>query len=82
MFQVLSLIALQVCSVIVLWSLNAVNQAATDTFALFLSIDVLAFVLTSYVYRSYRGGSSPSQSWVSTGYLALIVLLVSILAAV
>ncbi len=82
MFQVLSLITLQVCSVVVLWSLNALNQASTDAFALFLSIDVLAFVLTSYLYRSYRAGSSPHPTWVSAGYLALVVLLVSMLAVV
>ncbi len=82
MFQVLSLITLQVCSVVVLWSLNALNQASTDAFALFLSIDVLAFVLTSYLYRSYRAGASPHPTWVSAGYLALVVLLVSMLAVV
>ncbi len=81
-FQVVALIALQACALAVLWSLNALTQADTDAFALFLSIDVLAFVLTSYVYRSFRGGSSPSSTWISAGYLALVVLLVSILAVV
>jgi hypothetical protein len=75
--QVIFLIALQVSSLVVLWLINPLTQAATDTFALYLSLDLLAFVMTSYVYRSRRSSRAPNQAWMACGYLALVVLLVS-----
>ncbi len=78
--QVVFLLALQVCALVVLWSINPLTQAATDAFALFLSMDVLAAAVVSYTYRSFRHGSTPSEAWMSAGYLALAVLILSILA--
>lgn len=76
-FQVIFLIALQVVTLAVLWLLNPLTQAATDTFALYLSLDLLAFAMISYIYRSRRESREPSVAWLATGYLALMVLLVS-----
>ncbi len=78
--QVVFLIALQVTSLVVLWAMNPLTQAATDTFALYLSLDLLAFVVLSYIYRSLRMSREPSQAWMALGYFALVVLLVSNLA--
>lgn len=78
--QVIFLIALQVSTIAVLWLLNPLTQSATDTFALYLSLDLLAFAMISYIYRSRRNGRYPSQSWMALGYLSLVVLLVSNLA--
>ena len=75
--QVVFLIALQGASIVVLWLLNPLTQSATDTFALFLSVDLLAFAMMSYLYRSRRSGVEASPAWLAVGYLALIVLLVS-----
>ena len=75
--QVVFLIALQGTSIVVLWLLNPLTQSATDTFALFLSVDLLAFAMMSYLYRSRRSGVEASSAWLDVGYLALIVLLVS-----
>ena len=69
--------ALQVATIVVLWFLNPLTQASTDTFALYLSADLLAFAMISYIYRSRRGSGTPSQPWLAVGYLALIMLLVS-----
>ena len=76
-FQVVFLIVLQVTTLVVLWLLNPVTQIATDTFALYLSLDLLAFAMISYIYRSKRGAKEPSIAWLAIGYLALMVLLVS-----
>lgn len=78
--QVIFLIALQVTSLVVLWAMTPLTQSATDTFALYLSMDLVAFVLISYIYRSTRMSREPSRVWMSVGYLALVVLLVSNLA--
>ena len=76
-FQIVFLITLQVAALVVLWLLNPVTQIATDTFALYLSLDLLAFAMISYIYRSKRGAKEPSTAWLALGYLALMVLLVS-----
>lgn len=78
--QVVFLVALQAATTSVLWLLNPLTQAATDTFALYLSVDFLAFALISYIYRSRKASGAPSQTWLALGYLALIVLLVANLA--
>ncbi|MDG6986130.1 MAG: hypothetical protein JRM73_05225 [Nitrososphaerota archaeon] len=75
--QIIFLITLQVVTLPVLWLMNPVAQVATDTFALYLSLDLLAFVLISYIYRTRSVGREPSAAWLSVGYLAIIVLLVS-----
>ncbi len=82
MIQVIFLLVLQGCAIIVLWSLNPLSQSTTDAFALFLSIDILAFAVMSYLYRSFRSHARPSEGWLSLGYLALAVLIVSILVTV
>ena len=78
--QVVFLIALQGTSLVVLWLLNPLTQAATDTFALYLSVDLLAFAMMSYIYRSRRYDRVASAAWLAVGYLVLIILLVSNLA--
>jgi hypothetical protein len=75
--QVIFLLAIQFTSIVVLWSLNPLTQAATDTFALYLSLNMVAFAIVSYMYRSRRSSKAPSPAWLAIGYLALIVLLVS-----
>lgn len=76
-FQVIFLVALQFLTLAVLWILNPLTQQATDSFALYLSLDLLAFAIISYIYRSRRESRDPSRAWLAVGYLALIVLLVS-----
>ncbi len=75
--QVIALAVLQVVSTLVLWLLSPISQTTTDTFALYLSVSLLAFALVSYIYRSSKNGKAPSQPWVSFGYFTIIVLLAS-----
>jgi hypothetical protein len=80
--QVIFLVALQASTVPVLWALNPVSREATDAFTLYLSLDLLAFAIVSYIYRSKRSARAPDAAWLAVGYLALVVLLVSELIAV
>jgi hypothetical protein len=75
--QVIFILAIQFTSLIVLWFLNPLTQAATDTFALYLSLNMVAFAIISYIYRSRRNSKIPSPAWMAIGFLVLIVLLVS-----
>ena len=78
--QFVFLVVLQASTIPVLWLLNPISQASTDAFALYLSLDLLAFAILSYAYRSMRWGRKPNQGWMAVGYLSLIILLVSALA--
>ncbi len=80
MLEVIFLVALQIASLVVLWLINPLTQAATDTFALYLSLNLVTFAIISYTYRSIKNGKIPSQAWMAVGYLVLIVLIVSNLA--
>jgi hypothetical protein len=75
--QVVFLLGLQVTSFVVLWAMTPLTQPATDTFALYLSLNLLAFVILSYIYRMRRMSRNPNTALIATGYLVLIVLLVS-----
>lgn len=78
--QLIFLVVLQASTIPVLWLLNPISQSSTDAFALYLSLDLLAFAILSYGYRSTRWGGKPNQAWMAVGYFSLIVLLVSALA--
>jgi hypothetical protein len=82
MLETIFLVSLQCTTVVVLWLLNPLTQSATDTFALYLSLDLVAFAILSYTYRSLKNGGTPRQAWMAVGYLVLIVLIVSNLVLV
>jgi phosphoglycerol transferase MdoB-like AlkP superfamily enzyme len=73
------LIVLQVIATALLWVLNPIDQAQTDAFALFLSVDLISFAMLSYQYRVRRHEQTPNPAWTAIGYLALIALLVGVL---
>ena len=74
---------MEFAALLVLWLLNPLTQSATDTFALYLTPDLVAFAILSYIYRSTKGtGELPSQARMAIGYLALVVLLVSNLSLI
>ncbi len=75
--QVIFLIVLQLASFTLLWLINPITQAATDTFALYLSLDLVAFAMLSYIYRSTKHGLDPAEGWMSLGYVSLVALLIS-----
>jgi hypothetical protein len=71
------IIALQVTATAILWFLAPITQAATDTFALYLSVDLVGFAMLSYQYRVTKAGRGASQAWLALGYLAMVTLLAS-----
>jgi hypothetical protein len=80
--QVIMLIALQVTATGLLWFLNPIGQGATDTFALYLSVDLLSFAMLSYQYRTRKYDRKPSSLWLAVGYFVLVLLLTSNLTLV
>ncbi len=73
-FFVILLLLMQAFSVVFLWSLDTFTQASEDLFAIFLSIDLLAFAMLSYIYRKQRTEEGV-RGWVILGGCAAILVL-------
>jgi hypothetical protein len=71
------ILILQAISVVLLWTLNSVNAASLDVFALFLAVDLLGFVLVVQFYRSIREGYVEGKGWIILAALAIVAILIS-----
>jgi len=68
-------ILLALLSVVFLWTLSPIGSQSQTTFAIYLSIDLVAFAMASYIFRKskWREGVGP---WpIVAGCVALLVLL-------
>ncbi len=48
---------------------NNVNQ---NTFALFLTIELIAFAMTSYIYRTEKNRDLPKRLWIIVGSCVIV----------
>jgi membrane associated rhomboid family serine protease len=62
-------------SVIFLWTLNPVSSQSQTTFAIYLSIDLVVFVMVSYIFRMSKWGEDVRRLPLIAGCVALLVLL-------
>ena len=71
------LLVLQAVSIVLLWTLDALNQVSEGTFALFLAVDMISFAMVSYIYRHDKEAEPPSRGWLIVGSVLVLVLLFS-----
>jgi hypothetical protein len=73
---VLLLLAVEAISVFLLWTLDPLTSQGQDAFALFLAVDLMAFAMMSYVYRTLSAGGSVSRVFVvaGCGFIAVLLL--------
>jgi hypothetical protein len=76
---IIFLLVLQGVSLVLLWTLDALNQVSEEIFALFLAVDMLSFAMISYVYRHAKGNEVPNRGWLIIGSALVLVLLFSTL---
>ncbi len=74
---IIPLLFLQADTAGLLWFLEATSQITEQIFALLLSVEMLAFAMTSYAYRNSRRYTSLSKAWIVVGCVALLLLLFS-----
>ncbi len=74
---VLSLVGLQVIVTAFLWTLDPTGRGAQATFATFLGVDLLAFAVISYLYRTKKDAAGANRPWLVAGLFAIAVLLLS-----
>ncbi len=48
-------------------SLSLASNVNQNTFALLLTIDLIAFAMTTYIYRTERRQELPKRSWIIAG---------------
>jgi len=58
-----------------LWWLSPVNTSGEVLFAIFLAVDLVAFMMISYIYRTYKSGDQFSKALL-IGSSAMITVLV------
>jgi hypothetical protein len=71
------LLVLQGVSLVLLWTLDALNDVSEGTFALFLAVSMISFAVISYVYRNEKEIQMPSRVWLIAGSILIIALLFS-----
>jgi predicted membrane channel-forming protein YqfA (hemolysin III family) len=69
------LIIVMAVTVYFLWALNPIDKNAEAVFAILLAIDMVAFMMTSYIYRTYKSGEQFSRALL-IGSCAMILVLV------
>ena len=69
------LIIVEAVSVYFLWALNPVNQAGEAVYAILLAVNLVSFMIISYVYRTYKSGD-PLNRALLMGACVMILLLV------
>ena len=69
------LIIVMAVTVYFLWALNPVDEDAEAVFAIFLAVDLVAFMMMSYIYRTYKSGEQFSRALL-IGACAMILVLV------
>ncbi|HYM38635.1 MAG TPA: hypothetical protein VEY12_00625 [Thermoplasmata archaeon] len=76
---ILLLVLLQATATVTLWTLNPTDPTSQALFAVLLGIDLLAFGMVSYLYRSEKADRAFSRPWVLTGCAMFLILLLVVL---
>lgn len=76
---ILFLLLLQVSATLTLYTLNPTDGSSQAVFATLLGVDLLAFALVSYLYRSEKTGTPFSRPWILVGCAAFVILFLAVL---
>ena len=76
---VLLLLLLQVIATVTLWSLDPTNPTSQAGFAVLLGVDLLAFAMVSYLYRTEKRAAAFSRPWILAGCVVFVILLLAVL---
>lgn len=69
------LLVLELISVSFLWTLNPLTREGETTFAIFLALDLVAFAMISYTYRTKKRGESIGRAPLIAGCSFALLLL-------
>lgn len=76
---ILFLLLIQVVATLTLYTQNPTDPSSQAVFATLLGVDLLAFALVSYLYRTERMETRFSRPWFLVGSIAFVVLFLAAL---
>jgi len=74
---IILLLILQADVTVFLIGLGFATNVNQNTFALFLTIDLIAFAMTTYIYRTERVEALPNRVWLILGSAVIAVVFFS-----
>jgi len=74
---ILLLIILQAVVTIFLIALSFATSVNQNTFALFLSVDLISFAMVTYIYRTGRTQNLPNKLWIILGCVVIAAVFFS-----
>ncbi|MDG6905629.1 MAG: hypothetical protein JRN20_07590 [Nitrososphaerota archaeon] len=69
------LILVEAITVYFLWALDPITQVGESVFAILLAVDLLSFMMISYIYRTFKSGNQISRGLL-IGACGLILVLI------
>lgn len=69
------LLIISAMSVVGLWTLDTSEVSGESLFAVYLSMDLIAFAMIAYVYRATKGGGGISRLAMVAGCVLLTLLI-------
>lgn len=78
---VISLLVLQLVSVVLVWSLNPLGQPSQTVFALLLSANLVAFATNSYLNRTWNSGGLVRTWLLALGSVLVLFFMFAVLFA-
>ena len=68
------LVLVGISSAFVLWTIDTSVSSGESLFAVYLSIDLIAFTMITYIYRVTKVGATPGRIPLIAGCVLLILL--------
>ncbi len=68
------LLVVEAISVFLLWTLDPLTPQGQDAFAIYLAIDLIAFAMTSYLYRALNSDRRMSRALILAGCVFIAIL--------
>jgi hypothetical protein len=73
---VVILIVLQVLATSAVWAFSTVGAESENLFALFTAVNLVAFAMVSYLYRSHKDSQPPNHGAMYLGFGVILLLLI------
>lgn len=69
------LVLLGFVSSFVLWTIDTASSSGESLFALYMSIDLIAFAMIAYIFRAAKSGENVARIWMIVGFCLMLVLI-------
>jgi len=68
------LLLVALASVVTLWTVNSIGASSQSVFGIYLAVDLVSFVMISYIYRVTKSGDGVRRVPIVAGCLLILIL--------